>query len=80
MFYVNEMLIGVKILYKLKPLSQKKGQLTTLALKALDPATNRNNVRPVTAAVQRQISRELLVSVVAYAAHWTRGGDGGAGG
>ena len=48
--YVNVMVIAAKILNKLKPLSQKKGQLTTLALKALDPATNRNNVRPVAAA------------------------------
>ena len=49
MFYANERVIGAKILYKLKPLSRKKGQLTTLALKALDPTTNRNNVRPVAA-------------------------------
>jgi hypothetical protein len=51
MFYVSEMVIGAKILYiQAQTIKSKKGQLTTLALKALDPATNRNNVRPVAAA------------------------------
>ena len=49
-FYVNVMVIAAKILYiQAEAIKSKKGQLTTLALKALDPTTNRNNVRPVAA-------------------------------
>ena len=40
----------------------KKGQLTTLALKALDPATNRNNVRPVAAATAAAASDQQRTS------------------